>query len=122
MLRVVTWHAKCTAFTWFCTPAHTPFQHANVGTCMMAPLHRLRSTEKLRAMDLNSRIRWDRIGLVALILVGCSSGMVALVGGTEAEEEEFALMIHSICSKLNENVAAYVDSGRILSIYIAMVE
>ena len=61
---------------------------------MIAPFHRLRSTEKLRAMDLNSRIRWDRIGLVALILVGCSSGMVALVGGTEAEEEEFARLTH----------------------------
>jgi hypothetical protein len=32
--------------------------------------------------------------LMALILVGCSSGMVALVGGTEAEEEAFARLTH----------------------------
>ena len=38
--------------------------------------------------------RWDRIGLVALILVGCSSGMVALVGGTDAEEEAFTRLTH----------------------------
>ena len=40
------------------------------------------------------RIRWDRLGLVALILVGCSSGMVALVGGTEAEEDAFTRLTH----------------------------
>ena len=39
-------------------------------------------------------IRWDRLGLVALILVGCSSGMVALVGGTEAEEDAFTRLTH----------------------------
>ena len=39
-------------------------------------------------------IRWDRLGLVMLILVGCSSGMVALVGGTEAEEEAFTRLTH----------------------------
>jgi len=38
--------------------------------------------------------RWDRIGLVGLILVGCSSGMVALVGGTDAEEEAFTRLTH----------------------------
>jgi len=38
--------------------------------------------------------RWDRIGLVAMILVGCSSGMVALVGGTDAEEEAFTRLTH----------------------------
>jgi hypothetical protein len=31
---------------------------------------------------------------MALILVGCSSGMVALVGGTDAEEEAFARLTH----------------------------
>ncbi|MCH1588384.1 MAG: DUF5715 family protein [Flavobacteriales bacterium] len=40
------------------------------------------------------RIRWDRLGLVALILVGCSSGMVALVGGTDAEQEAFTRLTH----------------------------
>ncbi len=45
-------------------------------------------------MDSNTRIRWDRVALMALILVGCSSGMVALVGGTEAEEEAFARLTH----------------------------
>ena len=39
-------------------------------------------------------IRWDRLGLVALILVGCSSGMVALVGGSEAEEDAFTRLTH----------------------------
>ena len=39
-------------------------------------------------------IRWDRLGLVALILVGCSSGMVALVGGTEAEQDAFTRLTH----------------------------
>jgi len=38
--------------------------------------------------------RWDRVGLVAVILVGCSSGMVALVGGTDAEEEAFTRLTH----------------------------
>lgn len=38
--------------------------------------------------------RWDRIGLLAVILVGCSSGMVALVGGTDAEEEAFTRLTH----------------------------
>jgi len=38
--------------------------------------------------------RWDRLGLVAMILVGCSSGMVALVGGTDAEEEAFTRLTH----------------------------
>ncbi|MDA0728556.1 MAG: DUF5715 family protein [Bacteroidetes bacterium] len=45
-------------------------------------------------MDSNTRIRWDRVALMAVILVGCSSGMVALVGGTEAEEEAFARLTH----------------------------
>ncbi len=40
------------------------------------------------------KFRWDRLGLVALILVGCSSGMVALVGGTDAEEEAFTRLTH----------------------------
>ena len=39
-------------------------------------------------------IRWDRLGLVALILVGCSSGMVALVGRTEAEEDACTRLTH----------------------------
>ena len=39
-------------------------------------------------------IRWDRLGLMAMILVGCSSGMVALVGGTDAEEEAFTRLTH----------------------------
>ena len=33
----------------------------------------------------STSIRWDRLGLVALILVGCSSGVAALVGSTEGE-------------------------------------
>lgn len=40
------------------------------------------------------RIRWDRLGLVALILGGCSSGMVALVGGSDAEQEAFTRLTH----------------------------
>ena len=39
-------------------------------------------------------LRWDRLGLVGLILVGCSSGMVALVGSSEAEEEAFTRLTH----------------------------
>ena len=39
-------------------------------------------------------MRWDRLGLVGLILVGCSSGMVALVGSSEAEEEAFTRLTH----------------------------
>ena len=39
-------------------------------------------------------VRWDRLGLAGLILVGCSSGMVALVGGTDAEEEAFTRLTH----------------------------
>lgn len=39
-------------------------------------------------------IRWDRLGLVAMILIGCSSGMVALVGGTGAEEVAFTRLTH----------------------------
>ena len=39
-------------------------------------------------------LRWDRLGLVGLILVGCSSGMVALVGSSEAEEEAFMRLTH----------------------------
>ena len=38
--------------------------------------------------------RWDRLGLVAMILAGCSSGVVALVGGTDAEEEAFTRLTH----------------------------
>ena len=39
-------------------------------------------------------VRWDRLGLAGLILIGCSSGMVALVGGTDAEEEAFTRLTH----------------------------
>ena len=39
-------------------------------------------------------LRWDRLGLVGLILVGCSSGMVALVGSSDAEEEAFKRLTH----------------------------
>lgn len=42
----------------------------------------------------NRWARWDRIGLLAVILVGCSSGVVALVGGTDAEEEAFTRLTH----------------------------
>lgn len=39
-------------------------------------------------------LRWDRIGLVAMILIGCSSGVVALVGDSAEEDEAFTRLTH----------------------------
>ena len=39
-------------------------------------------------------LRWDRIGLLAMILIGCSSGVVALVGDTAEEDEAFTRLTH----------------------------
>ena len=41
-----------------------------------------------------TKLRWDRVFLVSMILVGCSSGVVALVGSTEEEMEEFTRLTH----------------------------
>ena len=78
------------------------FQQANVGICSGDFQNDTAMERKLGDMETSSSkdpgvsraLRWDRIGLVALILVGCSSGMVALVGGTEAEDEEFTRLTH----------------------------
>ena len=59
--------------------------------------------------------RWDRLGLVAMILVGCSSGMVALVGGTDAEEEAFTRLTHPKPVVTLNRIEAYpvlLKSGR----------
>ena len=52
------------------------------------------SNSKSTSPGRRASLRWDRLGLVALILAGCSSGVAALVGGSDAEEEAFTRLTH----------------------------
>ena len=84
-------------------PASNPkgFQQVGVGIWRVAlaraacvPRNFTTMSEHSTGQAPRKMIRWDRLGLLALILVGCSSGMVALVGGTEAEEDAFTRLTH----------------------------